>query len=547
MFNFVSIGSEVMATKEVQSGRQLVISLSGGFFAHGDGREVKINSPMSRRLIAILCRSTGMRRSRTYLQDMLWGTDVSDRHSSLRQLLIQTRKRLGDFGNCLAADSNSVSLKNVRDDTDANHAPSSYFFEDAGFGTEEFEDWLRLERQNFCDDRLEGEFSAPVKKAERYPVIGLSAAKVNYLDSRQAVVLDWVGNLFSEVFSHNDFILFSDLRKSDLRSGCDLEICVSVLPIGETFDISVALQDQGTCIWSRSKQVPSGPDLPLHRDGLLEFAQVVAAKIETLIPNLVGRWSETNSGILNLHQVVSGLFTMRTKEVTNAAELLGNFEDVDSLSSVLAWQSFANMLLSGERLVENRERALVEAESLLTTALDVDPTNPTALSIASHFQAFVKRDLISARELSDHALSIAPVSPLARDVRATLELYDDNLLESRLHAEIAERLSVSSPLRDYIGATTVMLNSLEGEHEKAIHRGQSLLLRRPRFLPVLRHVLASHLELGNLQEAEEMLLILRRLDPKFATSAMHLDEYALPSDISREFIISRLKKSGFMN
>ena len=68
------------------------------------------------------------------------------------------------------------------------------------------------------------------------------------------------------------------------------------------------------------------------------------------------------------------------------------------------------MLLSGERLVANRLAALQEAESLIATALDIDRTNATALSIASHFQAFVKRDLYAARNLSDHALSLVPFS-----------------------------------------------------------------------------------------------------------------------------------------
>jgi len=541
-FEFGTMEKSEAAPKDV-----IEVSLSGGFRATVRGEEVVVPSLMSRRLVAILCRSDGMRRTRSYLQHVLWGCGVADPASSLRQLLVQTRKRLGPLAAHLKADTVSVSLQNVRDVTDFAQSQNQDFFEDAGFGTEEFEDWLRHERAAYFDKAEEYIPVPTLDRHERYPLIGLTCGDLNFLDSRQAVVSDWIGNLFSEVFSWSDFVQFHDLRKNGPSVECDLEVCVSVLPIGDTFDISVAVQDKGRCVWSRSVQVPSGSELPNHRESLLEFAQLTAARIETLIPMLAERWNGSGEPVLNLHQVVSRLFTMRPNEVVGAADMLNDFEGMDQISTVLAWQGFGKMLLSGERLVTDRETALQEAENLIGTALDIDRTNATALSIASHFQAFVKRDLYVARELSDQALSLVPFSPLARDVRATLELYDSNLSGAKAHADVADRLSVSGPLREYIGATRVMIDALSGEHERAIHKGRHLLLEKPRFLPVMRHLVGSFVATGQLELAEEMLSDLRRLDPDFATSAMFEKAYALPSDMSREFVISALRKSGLMN
>ncbi|MEP0962981.1 MAG: hypothetical protein ABJG75_14375 [Roseobacter sp.] len=541
------LGFGAMEKSETAPTEILEVSLSGGFLATAGDEEVVVPSLMSRRLIAILCRSEGMRRPRLYLQNILWECGVADPSSSLRQLLVQTRKRLGGFASHLEADAVSVSLINVRDVTDAPRMQNLDFFEDAGFGTEEFEDWLRHERAVFRE-KAEDSLPAPtITREERYPVIGLACGDLNFLDSRQAVVSDWIGNLFSEVFSWSDFVQFHDLRKNNAGVECDLEVCVSVLPIGDTFDISVAVQDNGRCVWSRSVQVPSGSELPNHRERLLEFAQLTAARIETLIPMLAERWNGSGKPILNLHHVVSRLFTMRPNEVVGAAEILNDFDSIDQMSTVLAWQGFGKMLMSGERLVADRVAALQEAESLIGTALDIDRTNATALSIASHFQAFVKRDLYAARDLSDHALSLVPFSPLARDVRATLELYDSNLSGAKAHADVADRLSVSGPLREYIGATRVMIDALNGEHDRAIHKGRHLLLERPRFLPVMRHLVGSFVATGQLEQAEEMLSDLRRLDPDFATAVMLEEAYALPSDMSREFVVSALRKSGLMN
>ena len=59
--------------------------------------------------------------------------------------------------------------------------------------------------------------------------------------------------------------------------------------------------------------------------------------------------------------------------------------------------------------------------------------------------------------------------------------------------------------------------------------------------------MASFISTGQLEQAEKMLSDLKRLDPDFATSAMLDEAYALPSNMSREFIISALKKASLMN
>ena len=60
------------------------------------GCEARGISPRSQQLIAILLRSEGMCRSRGPLVTMLWDENAVDHSANLRQLLLQTRVRLGD-------------------------------------------------------------------------------------------------------------------------------------------------------------------------------------------------------------------------------------------------------------------------------------------------------------------------------------------------------------------------------------------------------------------------------------------------------------------
>ncbi|WP_143104122.1 hypothetical protein [Poseidonocella sedimentorum] len=497
---------------------------------------------MSRRLLAILCRSEGMRRSRAVLQMLLWDSTTADPAASLRQLLLQTRKRLGDFGSCLQTGADSVWLEGVTDETDGANGPEAEFFEDAGFGTEEFEDWLRLERQAFQTQRAERKSRKPPALRDPRLVVGLTTPGEVLLDGRQTVVAEWVTNLVRDALGWSDFICCTDLRLRAEPPECDLLVCVHVLPVGGSLEISVALDDAGRCLWSRSVQVPNDKDLADHRDAILEFAQITVGRIEGLLPVLAGRNEAPAKQEPKLFHVVDRLFTMRPADVRWAAETLDGFSDHENLASILAWQGFSKMLMNGERLVADRAAARSEAMHLIRNALNVDPMNTTALTVASHYQAFIKRDLAYARDLSDEALAIAPFSPFARDVRATLELYDNNLEAAVPHARIAMRLGRSGPLRHYLAATGVMIDTLSGAHGRAISVGRRLLCERPRFLPVMRHMVASLAASGEMDEAQTLARSIKRIDPEFGTEAMTAERYPLPSELSRTFISTTLRR-----
>ena len=531
---------------ERERSENLTISLAGEFRMCAGDQTILINSQMSRRLLAILCRSERMSRSRTTLQLMLWGDSISDPAGSLRQLLLQTRNRLGAFGSCLHAEVSSVCLKNVSDATDSVKGLTVAFFEDAGFGTEEFEDWLRFERLAFqtrCEERAR---TTPLVQEDGRLQIGLTTPSITLLDSRQAVVAEWVTNLFRDVLAWNDFISCTDLRLRAERPDCDLIVCVNVLPVGKSFEISIALDDAGRCLWSRSVQVPDGKSLDEHRNEIFEFAQMTASRIEGLLPALARRDDAPKARRPQLFYIIDRLFTMRPNDVRWAAEALEVLEGYENLASVIAWQGFSKMLMNGERLVDDRVAVCGEAEHLIQTALDVDPMNVTALTVASHYHAFIGRDLALARELSDAALSMAPFSPFARDVRATLELYDNDVAAAQPHANVANRLGRSGPLRHYLAATSVMIDALSGAHGRAIKVGRRLLGERPRFLPVLRHLSASLAVQGDLEEAQKLIDRLKRIDPEFGTEAMTQADYPLPSDLSRDFIWTALRKRGLL-
>ncbi|MEL6744471.1 MAG: hypothetical protein AAFO68_03250, partial [Pseudomonadota bacterium] len=387
---------------------------------------------------------------------------------------------MASAGGHLQSDAASVRLVGVRDVTRAGP-----FFDDAGVGSEDFEAWLRLERssnQSTQDTAVLLQGPRPLRK----PVLGLRTPMAPSIDSRQAVVLEWIANQFRDVLAQNDFVIFSDQRRETEISACDAHISLSVAPLDGILAISVAAEIGSRCCWSQSLQVPSGRDLASYRPQILEFAQIAVSAAERTLA------SGANAGFgaeprFPLYRAVSQLLTQRPHEINNATKKLYEIEELDSLPTVLAWQAFGKMLMAGERLVEDIGGTQDEAEELLNTALELDMCNPSALAMSAHFQGFYKRNFALAIELSDEALLIAPSAPFAHDVRATLELYRNRLSDAQRHSETASRLARRGPMRHYVGASEVMVATLSGNHELAVQRGQTLLDARPRFLPVMRH------------------------------------------------------------
>ncbi|TCS59099.1 hypothetical protein EDD52_12258 [Primorskyibacter sedentarius] len=527
---------------------KIYISLAGSFRVWiEDQTEIAIGSVMSKRLLAILLTSPGMRKSRAALQFLLWDEEKCDPGQNLRQLLLQTRRRLGEYADYLVADKTTVWLVRTENGTNSTPNGQAEFFDDAGFGTEDFEDWLQVERANYyalSETQSLAEPMAPFLMKPR-PVVALRNTGLHSISHRAGVISDWVSNHLRDVFFWNSFVQFHDLRAGNLCVDTDMELQVSVSEIGEHVEIFIGGFVDGTCRLSHSANFPAGAELGEKRDEVLEFAQRVGAIIESTVSRLVAtRQSDSEDG--SLYGAVVKLFTMRPDDVGQATAYLKTAAETRPTAAVLGWRAFGRMLENGERLVDDRDRrqATGDAETLVIQALDMDPYDLSALNIAAHFHAFVKRDYRQARELSDLALEIAPSSHFTADVRAMIELYDGNLVAANRFGELAIRMGRYSPMREYLAGTEVMLASLMGNFDRANEVASAVLRSRPNFLPVIRHIVPSLLETGAFDEAQSLMNRMRKLDPDFATVAMFGDDYPLPSEISREHIVKILKKHG---
>lgn len=129
-----------------------------------NGERVPLRSKKGTALLALLATAEKGERSRTWLQQKLWGSrDVHQAQASLRRELANLRKLVPLDLDWLVSDNHSVRIDLDLVDVDmrgpAKDAPQGEFLEGLDIpGEEDFEDWLREVRAQFSQTQASGRF-----------------------------------------------------------------------------------------------------------------------------------------------------------------------------------------------------------------------------------------------------------------------------------------------------------------------------------------------------------------------------------------------------
>jgi class 3 adenylate cyclase/TolB-like protein len=165
---------------------------------------------------------------------------------------------------------------------------------------------------------------------------------------------------------------------------------------------------------------------------------------------------------------------------------------------------------STDRDAEGRE-ALARAER----ALEANPQNALALSIAGLVHGYLRKDLAQAGRLYVDARSANPSEPLAWLFSATWHAYRGEGREAVTAAETALRLSPLDPMRYFFDslASTAMLST--GDWERSIQLGERSIRANRLHASTWRTLAFAHAMRGRLDDARRAVEELRAIEPGF--------------------------------
>lgn len=482
----------------------MCVSLNGPFRIWSEARgDIKITGVMVRRLIAILLLSKNMRRSRNALREMLWDAYRPDPAANLRQLLRSAKDQLGAFSAHLATDGDVVQLVSVVDRTERTAGLQEEFFEDAGIGTEDFEDWYRLERQRFEDLPLHPPTFERLRHMRPRPKVILTQAGSEAASVTGRRLAAWATDHIRDVLVHNAVFDVRDSARDPAPDDIDMELRLAVHETAGAFDLSVGAYFEGSCHLSQSKTLGSHSDIATQREDVLEFAHRVVSLVERTVMRLsADRPGRTGASVFM--DAVTLLFSMRPGDIAPAVRHFRSLDAGEFQAQSYVWRAFAAMLEGFEFGMRPPGSALEEATGLLESALALSPTDPAALSVSAYRFGVGERDLKRARQFSDEALELAPFSPFARYIRAGIAIREGETGVARRHARTATKMGRFGPMRLYLAGAEAILATVAGDHAEAVQSGSALLHLRPHYLPVLEHIIASLLETGAVDEAHRL-------------------------------------------
>jgi adenylate cyclase len=189
---------------------------------------------------------------------------------------------------------------------------------------------------------------------------------------------------------------------------------------------------------------------------------------------------------------------------------------------------------------DDPERALIEAESFVERALQIDPQNVSAHFVAGQVAGF-RRDFARWAAEVEMVLSLSPNSAAGHWALGQISIYSGRPLEAITPLEWGMRLdpALGSTYLHFLG----LAHLLAGNYEKAA----ALFKERIRLKPetdFARAFLAAALgHLGEIDEARRIWAEIRTINPKYSFAA-HIGRLPFQNRADVERIAGGLSKAG---
>jgi tetratricopeptide (TPR) repeat protein len=183
-----------------------------------------------------------------------------------------------------------------------------------------------------------------------------------------------------------------------------------------------------------------------------------------------------------------------------------------------------------------------EARALALHAVKVDPRNPQgrfALGLSLYHTGQIRPALDELQE----TVRLNPSDAAAHANLAFVYNYLNRAADARTAVELALRLSPQDPRRFIWLPALAGSHYLAGNYTEALRAGHEALTANPRYLPVVRYIVASLGQLGQADAAKTVIPLLRKLDGDLAGTRTHLRDYFVAPAV--EGIVEGLARAGF--
>lgn len=539
------------------------------------GADLTPAGPKARALLAVLALSDDHRATRVWLRSLLW-EDSGDKHAagSLRQMLRSLKKELGSAHPMIAADRYTVWLEPAAFACTKEPCMDSHtLLQGFDIRGEAFEDWLREKREPGARSWPKNPPASPLgcrqphqsarATREMASPRAVLRGEAQQSEARYGGARPWgvVAPVYTVPGDHAalaqglcltdalvaalrafDFVDLLDGRETqeDQLSNCagllqqapDFNLQTRVLSHGDgaRLTLTISAPESGHVLWTHSALMPA-----LSRDdGFTD--SMVARAVTALHDVLVQRVHSARPCLL---AAVHQFFSLSRDGFHQACHSFIELTSHDPAAH--AWVAYALTVSQAERLSRSDPtlRELISEHCRL--AIEGDRFNPVVNALVGHVFMLMFRRADEASHFHAIAAQNNAQVPLAMTLRALFENYRGNHRQALVIGTQSLRLNPSSPYQFLSDTPQFLASALTGNYHAALSIGHRMLMQRPNYLGVKRHMVACLALSGRVVDARRMANAVSEIDEQFTADGIMDPSYPLPAPDSAVLLTHAFK------
>lgn len=520
---------------------KLEISLFGTCLVRVTGADaLEIKSAKHRALIALLATAPFGRRTRTFLQETLWGNAGYDSgHQNLRRALSDLRKSLGaDFERFFRTSNSDIEIN--MDHVSLLGSPrDGVFLDDLNIPAPQYAKWVDEIRKS--PDLLSGLLSSMPAQTQSQtrprPRVTVLPLAVLDADPNMRILADWVAEEACRSLSRSNLLSVI----SHLSSRAMAQRTVDLVSVRDTLDVDYVVTGTlrkssgelvvdfdfidargGEILWNRHFSCPTG-----------NFSEQLQARLSNVI-QAIGRSIADNAieyvrdrplPMVEDHQLImAGVSLMHRTPMRDFVSSRAYLEEacarMPDASLAHAWLGKWYVLSVFKGFTTERSNDTQKALDCTARALDTDPNCSFSLTIDGFAHNNLLKNMNVAEQRYSAALDVNPNEALSWLLRGTLMAFQDEGAAAISATETAQCLSPIDPFGYYYDSLASSAYIAAENFEEALLRAERSLAKNDRHLSTLRTRTTALHFLGRGDEARKSAQELMRFHPSF-----NIDEY----------------------
>ncbi|GGX42449.1 hypothetical protein GCM10007385_07640 [Tateyamaria omphalii] len=544
-------------------GKVLEINLFGPCVVRKAGADgYEITGTKHKALFALLATAPFGRRTRSFLQDTLWGRSTFDSgRQSLRRAVSDIKSHLGDDFDQFLTTTHSELALNLQHVRFLGRPGGATFLEGLDIREQGFEEWLENIRQN--PSQIYGLFSTSHQPPPPsiLPTVAVVPFRLVSGDPSLSAMGDFVAEEVCRSLSKSSLMsVISHMSARQLsQQQIDMQTVHDTLGAHYCLTGSLRAQDMnvslnadfidtstGRILWTRSFTAPVGEFLSSESDAIAELTTAVGRMIAS---DTVRYARGRHIADLDDHRLLlAGVGMMHELKLANFARARQLIEESVARAPYapepLAWLGDWYIMSIWNGWSSDPKSDALQASELTQRALDIDPDNSLCLAVDGVVHSALNNRQGVAEKRFAKALEVNPNDSMSWLFSGVMHAFRDSSEKAVEYVEKAHRLSPIDPLGYLFHSFAAFAHVSAGDYQRAVELADLSLDLNARHVSTLRTKLCAHYHLGQDELVAQTGERLRRQLPYFDLEEYRRSHPAAEFDVGGR-MVTALKAAGF--